>query len=156
MKTLLLTFLLAAATSVRGAEAETLTLRLTRVFDTLWDRGDTAAMYAFLDPDCVYKTPFRTEIGRDAVRDHVFPNFSKFRDSISTEDYSKVEENFAYSIGTTTFNEYDKDGKFKTKWTSRYVHIFTRRPGEDWKMRFHVVHEDAARPAAPAAEKKKN
>ncbi|HWA07826.1 MAG TPA: nuclear transport factor 2 family protein [Opitutaceae bacterium] len=124
-----------------AAGTESLTLRLTRVFDAAWDRGDLAALYAMFDPDCVYKTPFRTEIGRDAVRDHVFPNVPKFRDSVSTEDSSHIEGDMAYATGTTTFNEYDAKGALKTKWTSKYLYLFTRRPGEDWKIRFHVVHE---------------
>ncbi len=141
--------LLFTAALCRSAENETLTLRLTRTFDQAWDRGDLQALYALLDPDCVYKTPFRTEIGRDAVRDHVFRNVGRFRDSVSSEDYSKVEADLAYSTGTTTFNEYDAAGALKAKWVSRYLHIFTRRTGEDWKLRFHIVHEDGPRESSP-------
>jgi hypothetical protein len=144
MKIPLVVIFLACNLAARAAEPETLTLRLTRLFDELWERGDAAGMYAFLDPDCVYKTPFRTEIGRDQIRDHVFRNFSRFRNAVSTEEFSKIEKNFAYSIGATTFDEVDPTGAIKAKWVSRYLHIFTRRPGEDWRLRFHVVHEDAA------------
>lgn len=127
-----------------GAAAETLTLRLTQKFDELWDKGDEAGMYAFLDPDCVYKTPFRTEIGRDEVKAHVFRNMKgKFRDTVSTETFSKIEGDMAYGIGIATFNEYDAQGAFKAKWTSRYMNVYMRRPGGDWKLRFHIAHEDA-------------
>ncbi len=155
MKSLLLVVLLVLGVFARAAESETLTLQLTRRFDELWERGDADGMYAFLHPDCVYKTPFRTEIGRDAVRDHVFKNFPRFRENVSTEEFSKIEDNFAYSIGVCTFNEYGSDGKFKSKWVSRYLHIFTRESGGDWKIRFHVVHEDSAREAATGDAKKK-
>lgn len=144
---------LGCAGLVQAAETETLTLRLTRVFDDAWERQDLTALYNQFDPDCVYKTPFRCEVGRDAVRDHVFRNVPRFRQNVSTEDFSKVEETIAYSTGVTTFNEYDKAGVFKAKWVARYLHIFTRRPGEDWKMRFHVVHEDSGHPASPAPAK---
>lgn len=136
-------FLLGSAAALFAAETETLTLRLTRTFDELWDKGDEAGMYAFLEPDCVYKTPFRTEIGRDEVRAHVFKNMKvKFRDSVSTESFSKIEGDLAYGIGITTFNEYDASGAFKAKWTSRNLNIFTRKTGGEWKLRFHIVHED--------------
>ena len=68
MITRLLMFCIVLSGHVLAAEPETLTLRLTRHFDALWDSGDSAGMYAFLDPDCVYKTPFRTEIGRVHAR----------------------------------------------------------------------------------------
>jgi ketosteroid isomerase-like protein len=140
---LLLPFVFGFSWAAAATEPETLTLRLTQAFDQAWDHGDVKALYAMFDPDCIYKTPSRTEIGREAVRDHVFPNVPKFRDSLSTEDYSKIDGDLAYSTGTTTFNEYDANGAVKAKWVSKYLYIFTRRPGEDWKIRFHVVHEAA-------------
>ncbi len=158
---LLFLLIIAFGVIARAEETETLTLRLTRRFDELWEKGDAAGMYAFLDPDCIYKTPFRTEIGRDAVRDHVFKNFPKFKQNVSTEDFSKIEDTMAYSTGVCTFNEVDVTGAVKAKWVSKYLHIFTRQPGGEWKMRFHIVHEDSARekekPASapdPSAEKK--
>lgn len=139
-----LLLLLGMAVAGWAADAASLTLRLTQKFDALWDKGDEAGMYEFLDADCVYKTPFRTEIGRDEVKAHVFRNMhGKFRDTVSTETFSKVEGDMAYGIGIATFNEYDAQGAFKAKWTSRYMNIYTRRPGGEWKLRFHIAHEDA-------------
>ncbi|HWA28279.1 MAG TPA: nuclear transport factor 2 family protein [Lacunisphaera sp.] len=126
-----------------AAETETLSLQLTRRFDQLWDNGDEVGMYEFLDPDCVYKTPFRTELSRDEVRAHVFKNMhGKFRNSVSTETYSKIEGDMCYGVGVATFDEFDANGAFKAKWSSRYLNIYTRKPGGDWKLRFHVAHED--------------
>ena len=133
--------------SARAAEAESLTLRLTRAYDAAWDRGDVQAMYDMLDPECVMKTPFQTRLGRDDIRDHAFRNVKKFRDSVTTEESSKIDGDLAYSFATLAFNEYDAGGALKAKRLAKHLFIFTRRPGEDWKIRFMITTEETHAPA---------
>ena len=141
--------LLVAACSLaaaRAAEPESLTLRLTRAYDAAWDRGDVAALVAMLDPECVMKTPFQTRLGRDAIRDNAFRNVKRFRDSVSTEEVSRIDGDIAYSFSTLAFNEYDATGALKAKRKAKHLFIFTRRPGEDWKIRFMITTEETHEP----------
>ncbi len=122
--------------------SETVTLRLTRAYDAAWDRGDVPAMYDMLDPECVLKTPFQTRLGRDAIRDNSYRNVKKFRDSVSTEESSKIDGDIAYSFSTLAFNEYDANGVLKARRQAKHLFIFTRRPGQDWKIRFMITTEE--------------
>lgn len=133
----------------------TLTLKLIRVYDAAWDRADFQAMYEMLDPECVVKTPFQTRIGRDEIQEHVFKNTKKFKDTVSTEDMSRIDGDIAYSFGSHAFNEYAPDGTIKFKRLAKHLFIFTRRPGQDWKIRFRITTEEShVKPdAKPEAEK---
>lgn len=142
-------FLLVAACCLSSAwagEAETLTLRLTRAFDAAWDRDDQKAMYDMLDPECVFKSPFQMRLGREAIRDNVFRNTRKFRDSVTTEEISKVDGDTAYSFATLAFNVYDAKGVMTKRGKAKHLFIFTRRPGEDWKIRFMIALEEKDEP----------
>ncbi len=130
-------------TAETEAKSETLTLKLTRAYDAAWDRGDLKAMYEMFDPECVFRSPFQTRIGRDAIRDNVFRNTKKFRDTVSAEETSKIDGDTAYAFGTSTFNEYDTNGAVKARHTAKHLFIFGRRPGEDWKFRFIIALEEA-------------
>jgi ketosteroid isomerase-like protein len=131
------------AAPVAEPQAETLTLRLTRAYDAAWDRDDAKAMYDMLDPECVFRSPFQTRLGRDAIRDNVFRNAKKFRDTVTSEETSKVDGDTAYSFATETFNEYDPAGVLKARHTAKHLFIFSRRPGEDWKIRFMIALEES-------------
>ncbi len=131
-----------AAGGLRGEETETVTLRLIRAYDAAWDRDDHQAMYEMFDPECVFKSPFQMRIGRDDIRDHVFRNTKKFKDTVSVEERSKIDGDLAYSWGSQTFNEYAPDGTVKMKHLARHLFIFTRRPGQDWKFRFLITTEE--------------
>jgi len=140
---LLLFFVLCGSLARAEVPAETLTLRLTRAYDAAWDRGDVPAMYDMLDPECVLKTPFQTRLGRDAIRDNSFRNVKRFRDSVTTEDVSKIDGDIAYSFATLAFNEYDANNVLKAKRKAKHLFIFTRRPGQDWKIRFMITTEES-------------
>ena len=149
LRCLCLLFVSCCCVAVARAEPpESLTLRLTRAYDEAWDRGDVKAMYEMLDPECVFRSPFQTRLGRDAIRDHAFRNVKKFRDSVSTEESSRIDGDIAYSFATLAFNEYDPAGVIKAKRQAKHLFIFTRRPGEDWKIRFMITLEETHPPAA--------
>ena len=131
------------ATAIRAEAPETLTLKLIRAYDAAWDRGDWKAMYGMLDPECVFESPFQTRLGRDEIRDHVFENTKKFRDTVGVEDTSKIDGDIAYSFGSQTFNQYAPDGTIKSRRSAKLLFIFTRRPGQDWKIRFQIITEEA-------------
>lgn len=135
---------LGLAILAQAAEEESLTLRLIRAFDAAWDRNDVKAMYEMLDPECVMKTPFQTRLGRDAIRDNSFRNAPRFRDSVSTEETSRIDGDIAYSFSTLSFNEYGGDGSgpLKARRKAKHLFIFTRRPGGDWKIRFMITTEE--------------
>lgn len=128
----------------QAAETESLTLRLLRAYDAAWDRNDVKAMYEMLDPECVMKTPFQTRLGRDEIRDNSFRNAPRFRDSVSTEEVSRIDGDIAYSFSTLSFNEYGGDGSgpLKARRKAKHIFIFTRRPGQDWKIRFMITTEE--------------
>jgi ketosteroid isomerase-like protein len=138
------------ATRTWAAGEESLTLRLLRAFDAAWDRNDVKAMYEMLDPECVMKTPFQTRLGRDAIRDNSFRNAPRFRDSVSTEETSRIDGDIAYSFSTLSFNEYGGDGSgpLKARRKAKHLFIFTRRPGEDWKIRFMITTEETHEPVS--------
>ena len=79
----------------RGEEIFT----LIRAYDAAWDRGDLKAMYDMLDPECVFKSPFQMRIGREEIRDHLFQNTKRFRDTVSVEELSKIDGDIAYTWG---------------------------------------------------------
>jgi len=129
-----------------GAEppVESFMIRLTHEYDAAWDRGDIPAMVAMLDPECVFRSPFQTRIGREAIRENVFRNVKRFRDTHSVETTAKIEDDIAYSFQDSTFNDYGRDGGdvVKAKRVVKHLFIFTRRPGQDWKIRCMVTFDE--------------
>jgi len=123
----------------RGEEIFT----LIRAYDAAWDRGDLKAMYDMLDPECVFKSPFQMRIGREEIRDHLFQNTKRFRDTVSVEELSKIDGDIAYTWGYQTFNDYTPDGTIKSKRLAKRLFILTRRPGQDWKFRFLIITEES-------------
>jgi uncharacterized protein (TIGR02246 family) len=146
MKLLRLFLLVVAGWALAAVAAEpapvSVTSALTQAYDAAWDRGDVDAMYAMLAPDCIFRSPYQTRIGRDEIRANLYAcNVKKFRDTRATEEYSKVEGDMAWCLATVTFNEYDADGVIKAKRSAKRLIIFTRKPGAEWKMQFIIVHE---------------
>src|SRR5690242_5200712 len=88
--------ILAAVGKAAAAEAESFMIKLTHAYDAAWDRGDIPAMVEMLDPECVFRSPFQTRLGRDAIRENVFRNVKRFRDTTSTEVAAKIEDDMAY------------------------------------------------------------
>ena len=128
---------LSALPGARAAETESFMIGLTHAYDAAWDRGDIPAMVAMLDPECVFRSPFQTRLGREAIRENVFRNVKRFRDTISTETAAKIEGDIAYSFQDSAFNDYGRDGGavVKARRVVKHLFMFTRRPGEDWKIR---------------------
>ncbi len=139
----------------RAAEPESVFIKLTHAYDAAWDRGDIPAMVAMLDPECVFRSPFQTRIGRDAIRDHVFRNVKRFRDTTSTETLLKQEDDLAYSFQDSTFNDYGRGGGdvVKAKRMVKHLFIFTRRPGQEWKIRAMFTFEEKELPVTPPGPK---
>jgi ketosteroid isomerase-like protein len=117
--------------------AESFMIKLTHAYDAAWDRGDIPAMVEMLDPECVFRSPFQTRLGREAIRENVFRNVKRFRDTHSVETAAKIEDDIAYSFQDSTFNDYGKDGGdvVKAKRVVKHLFVFTRRPGQEWKIR---------------------
>lgn len=126
------------------AQKSTLTDSLTKAFNKLWDKNDTAAIYKMLQPDAFFKSPFQLRYGRDTMRATVLrTNPTRFKNSRSTEQFSHVEENMCYSVGTLTFSEYTKDGNYSGKDTKAdYVMVFTRQNNGPWKVQMLIYHEE--------------
>jgi ketosteroid isomerase-like protein len=146
---------LAPAPRARAEEPESFMLRLTHAYDAAWDRGDIPAMTGMLDPECVFRSPFQTRLGREAIRQNVFKNVARFRDTVSKETLAKIEDDTAYSFQDCTFNDYGKGGGtvVKAKRLVKHLFIFTRRPGQDWKIRTMITLEEKEFPPdAPAAK----
>ena len=124
-------------TSARAEPTESFMIKLTHDYDAAWDRGDIPAMVEMLDPECVFRSPFQTRLGREAIRENVFRNVKRFRDTHSVETTAKIEDDIAYSFQDSTFNDYGRDGGdvVKAKRVVKHLFIFTRRPGQDWKIR---------------------
>jgi len=135
----------ATTASIRATAPESFMLKLTRAYDAAWDRGDIPAMVEMFDPECVFRSPFQTRIGRDAIRDNVFRNVKRFRDTWSVETESKIEDNVAYSFQDSTFNDYGPNGgtEVKARRVTKHLFIFTRRPGQDWKIRTMLTFSEA-------------
>lgn len=129
--------LLVAAASLRAKEAESFMIKLTHAYDAAWDRGDIPAMVAMLDPECVFRSPFQTRLGREAIRENVFKNVKRFRDTMSVETAAKIEDDLAYSFQDSTFNDYGREpgNTVKARRVVKHLFIFTRRAGQDWKIR---------------------
>jgi ketosteroid isomerase-like protein len=117
--------------------AESVMIKLTHAYDAAWDQGDIPAMVEMLDPECVFRSPFQTRLGREAIRENVFRNVKRFRDTRSIETAAKIEDDIAYSFQDSTFNDYGKDGGdvVKAKRVVKHLFVFTRRPGQEWKIR---------------------
>jgi len=132
------------APGAQESENESFMLRMTHAYDAAWDRGDIAAMVEMFDPECVFRSPFQVRIGRDAVRDNVFKNWKRFRDSHTIETQAKIEGDLAYSFQESTMNDYGPEGGdiVKERRVERHVMIFSRRPGEDWKIRAIFVFDE--------------
>ncbi len=134
----LLAGLLAAATA-RAAEPapESFMIRMTHEYDAAWDRGDIPAMVAMLDPECVFRSPFQTRLGREAIQANVFRNVQRFRDTHSVETSAKIEGDIAYSFQDSTFNDYGREPgpAVQARRVVKHLFIFTKRPGQDWKIR---------------------
>jgi ketosteroid isomerase-like protein len=128
---------LAVGTVARAAEPESFMIKLTHAYDAAWDRGDIPAMVEMLDPECVFRSPFQTRLGREAIKENVFKNVKRFRDTVSVETAAKIEADIAYSFQDATFNDYGREpGKeVKARRVVKHLFIFTRRPGQDWKIR---------------------
>ena len=126
------------------AQKTSLTDSLTKVFNKLWDKNDTAAIYRMLQPDAFFKSPFQLRYGRDTMRATVLrTNPTRFKDCRSTERFSHVEENMCYSVGTLTFSEYTKDGNYSGKDTKAdYIMVFTRNGDQPWKVQMVIYHEE--------------
>jgi len=126
------------------SQKSTLTDSLTKVYNKLWDKNDTAAIYKMLQPDAFFKSPFQLRYGRDTMRATVLKtNPTRFKDSRSDERYSHVEENMCYSVGTLTFSEYTRDGNYSGKDTKAdYIMVFTRKNDGPWKVQMVIYHED--------------
>lgn len=126
-----------AVRATDAAKPESFMLKLTRAYDAAWDRGDVATMVGMLDPECVFRSPFQTRLGREAIRENVFRNVKRFRDTWSVETAAKIEDDIAYSFQDSTFNDYGRDGgnEVKARRVVKHLFIFTRRPGQDWKIR---------------------
>src|SRR5947209_15811298 len=104
-------------------------LRLTHEYDAAWDRGDIVAMAAMLDPECVFRSPFQVRLGREAIRENVFKNWKRFRDTHSIETQAKIEDDMAYSFQESTFSDYGPDGGdvVKARRVTKHLMIFSRR-----------------------------
>ncbi|MES1194804.1 MAG: nuclear transport factor 2 family protein [Opitutus sp.] len=128
---------LLVAAALRAEEAGSFMIKLTHAYDAAWDRGDIPAMVAMLDPECVFRSPFQTRLGREAIKENVFRNVKRFRDTMSVETAAKIEDDLAYSFQDSTFNDYGKDGGnvVKARRVVKHLFIFTKRPGQDWKIR---------------------
>lgn len=125
--------------------AESFMIKLTHAYDAAWDRGDIPAMVEMLDPECVFRSPFQTRLGREAIRENVFRNVKRFRDTMSVETAAKIEGDIAYSFQDSTFNDYGPDGgkEVKARRVVKHLFIFTRRPGQDWKIRSMFTFSEA-------------
>lgn len=145
----------AAALRAGAADSESFMIKLTHAFDAAWDRGDIPTMVEMLDPECVFRSPFQTRLGREAIRENVFRNVKRFRDTHSTETSSKIEDDLAYSFQESTFNDYGKGGGdvIKARRVVKHLFIFSRRPGQDWKIRCMITLEEKEFPPDPPAAK---
>jgi ketosteroid isomerase-like protein len=148
-------FLLLTASRVRAEEPESFMIKITHAYDAAWDRGDVAAMTEMLDPECVFRSPFQTRLGRAAIQENVFRNVKRFRDTYSKETQSKIEDNVAYSFQESTFNDYGRGGGnvVTARRVVKHLFIFTRRPGQDWKIRSMFTFEEKEIPLEPPAAK---
>lgn len=121
-------------------------LRLTHAYDQAWDRGDIPAMVEMLDPECVFRSPFQVRLGRDAIRENVFKNWKRFRDTHSIETQSKIEDDIAYSFQESTFNDYGPEAGtvVKARRVTKHLYVFSRRPGQDWKIRAMFTFDETS------------
>jgi ketosteroid isomerase-like protein len=133
--------LLAGALPSARAEDPGLTDRLNQMFVGAWNHKDVKALYDQLDPECVFKSPFQTRLGRDAIRDNVFKNVQRFSQSVVVEQTSKIDGDMAYSFCSMYYDAV-RNGK-SVKIRTHNLNIYTRRPGHDWKARFLITLDEA-------------
>ena len=149
----LLGFGCVVASSRAADEPGTFTQNLTDAYDAAWDRGDIPTMVEMLDAECVFRSPFQTRLGREAIRENVFRNVKRFRDTSSTETLSKINEDMAYSFSESTFNDYGKTPGATpvARRMVKHIFIFTKRPGQDWKIRTMITVEEKEVPVEKEA-----
>jgi ketosteroid isomerase-like protein len=134
MRTFLLSlfFILLTVSSIAQRKT-TLTDSLTKQFNTAWNANDLQAMISMLQPDAFFESPYQLRYSRDTMAATVLrTNPPAFKDVKTTELYSKVDDNIAWSLGKMTANIYDDKGKKTDKiLNASYTFVFTRKDGKD-------------------------
>ena len=165
-----LTFVLIMASSLclKAQDKMTLTDSLVNKFHEAWNSNDLDAMISMLHPDAFFNSPYQLRYTRDTMAATVLIwNPLRIKDCTTTEVYSHVENNLAWSIGYLYCNRYDSDGVLRKKLVDReqemmrfeiyddegnwikneeegateYTYIFTRDKEGNWKIKVLFYHE---------------
>ncbi|HEX7051214.1 MAG TPA: nuclear transport factor 2 family protein [Longimicrobiales bacterium] len=133
----------ASITASPAARATTMTDSLMQRFVDAWNANDRAAMVAMLQEDAFFKSPFQLRVGRaEIARTVLTRNPPMLRNSRVEEQHSTVHGDIAWSIGHTTAEVYDGDGhRTAEPFSADYVFVFTRHPGEPWRIQIMIYHE---------------
>ncbi len=124
------------------AQAPVSTDSLVHQFHDAWNAEDIGRMVSLLDPDAFFKSPFQLRYSRDTMEATVLiTNPPIFKVVESTETYSNVHGNVAWSIGKMVCDWYNENGtKKEEQWYNDYVYMFVERQGE-WKLQMLFFHE---------------
>ena len=143
MKKLILLLFFVSINLSFSQEKTTLTDSLTKRFNKLWDSNDISAMVSMIQPTAFFESPYQLRYGRDTMEITVLKtNPPVYKDVKSTEKYSHVESNIAWSLGNLSANIYDENGKKTGKiLNSSYTFVFTREGGKEWKLQMMILFD---------------
>ncbi len=117
------------------------TKSLMKNFDEAWNNKNVNALDSLLQPDAFFESPYQIRDGREAIDTTIFRfNIHIFRNGKSTENYSHIDNNIAWSVGNVTADYLNKKNEI-VPWNARYTFIFSKGNDNSWKIQMMIYHE---------------
>ncbi len=124
-------------------ETNSVTDSLMDQWDNAWNNEDVPALVSMMQPDAYFASPYQRWFSRDSIRATILSkNLYWFRNSKSIEQFSRVKDDIAWSVGKTTAEYYPDDNSSKAKsWHANYTFVFTKNRNDQWKLQMMIYHE---------------